>query len=372
LIPFTSKLYYKACCLALFFVAAAASFNGYFVKWHFREAGTSEFMPRASFDVLVDGSAARPYVYRQLLPMLATWIDGRVSERIKDRLLTAKGDRGPTFLSRLVDSPLAQDRIWFLRYLIVYALVFLFAWLSVHALFQAGKVLGYPSPPSALAAIAFILLMPYFLTVGGYLYDYPELAFCALAVWMAVKCDWWWIVPLAAMATWNKESFLLFVPTLYPFLRARYSRLRAAIGTGIIGSACVAVYAFLRMRFQHNPGGAVENHAIAQFYWFLHFFTNPFREKTYGLPVTPLFNLLCLALIVWTVWRGWRHLPQAAQRHAQIAAIINVPLYVLFCEPGELRDLSLLYVTLFLLIAANLTEWIGRHDEDNVRYFSHI
>jgi hypothetical protein len=42
------------------------------------------------------------------------------------------------------------------------------------------------------------------------------------------------------------------------------------------------------------------------------------------------------------------------KRHAQIAAMINVPLYFLFCLPGELRDLSFLYVALVLLIAANI------------------
>jgi hypothetical protein len=45
------------------------------------------------------------------------------------------------------------------------------------------------------------------------------------------------------------------------------------------------------------------------------------------------------------------------QRHAQIAAIVNFPLFILCCVPGELRDLSLLYVTLLFLLAANLTVW---------------
>jgi hypothetical protein len=70
------------------------------------------------------------------------------------------------------------------------------------------------------------------------------------------------------------------------------------------------------------------------------------------------FDLLSLVLIVWTVWRGWRKLPQAIQRHGQIAAVINFPLYLLFCVPGEIRDLSMLFVTFFLLLAANLTRWI--------------
>ena len=47
------------------------------------------------------------------------------------------------------------------------------------------------------------------------------------------------------------------------------------------------------------------------------------------------------------------------QRHAQIAAAINLPLYVLFCAPGELRNLSMLYVVLLVVLATNLEEWRG-------------
>jgi hypothetical protein len=70
----------------------------------------------------------------------------------------------------------------------------------------------------------------------------------------------------------------------------------------------------------------------------------------------PTFNPLTVTLVVWTVWRGWHSLPKAIQRHALIAVVINIPLYILFCNPGELRDFSLLYITFLLLVASNLTE----------------
>ncbi len=44
--------------------------------------------------------------------------------------------------------------------------------------------------------------------------------------------------------------------------------------------------------------------------------------------------------------------------HAKIAAVINFPLFILFCTPGEMRDLSLLYLTFILIMALNLNEWI--------------
>jgi hypothetical protein len=42
----------------------------------------------------------------------------------------------------------------------------------------------------------------------------------------------------------------------------------------------------------------------------------------------------------------------------QIAAIINIPLFVLVCSAGAMRNLSMLYVALLLLLATNLTEWM--------------
>jgi hypothetical protein len=66
-----------------------------------------------------------------------------------------------------------------------------------------------------------------------------------------------------------------------------------------------------------------------------------------------------MALLAWTFWRGWRYLPATVQRHALVAAVINIPLYLLFCWPGEIRNLSLLYIVFLLLLAVNLNHWIA-------------
>jgi hypothetical protein len=358
---FASKLYYGSGCFVLFFVAAAASFNGYYGKWRLREIGAngpSDF----SFETMMDGTAARPFVYRQLLPMLANWVDQRVPEQTKNRLFAANSRVG---IAPWKPFPLwsnGQSRAYFLRYLVVYFAVFLFAWISVYAMFLVCKSVGYAPPTAALSAIVVILLMPYFMTIGGYFYDYPELAFLALAVWMALNFEWWWMIPIVALATCNKESFLLFIPALYPLLRRRRSRIHALVGAGTLGLTCAAVYCVLRLHFQHNPGATVELHFIDQIQSMFHpsMWFQP--EWTYSMELIRSFNPLSIALAVWTLWRGWRTLPKAIQRHAQIAAAINLPLYFLFCVPGELRDLSFLYVTFLLLIAANLTGWSSGQD----------
>jgi hypothetical protein len=180
---------------------------------------------------------------------------------------------------------------------------------------------------------------------------------------MALKFDWWWMIPAVALAVWNKESFLFFIPALYPLLRQRCSRTVALTGIGILSLAGSVVYFLLRMRYQQNPGGTVVWHGIDHIYYICNLRSWRLFETTQGLNIPQMFNPLSIALIVWTAWRGWRFLPRAIQRHAQIAAIINFPLYFLFCHPGEMRNFSLLYVALLLLLAANLTQWASGHIE---------
>jgi hypothetical protein len=353
-----SKLYRRVCVLLLFFVAASASFEGFFTKWHFREPGvvggvgdTTEW--RFGLVEMLEGTAIRPYVYRQLLPTFANWVDHVTPQKIKDKLYrsSSKQIEAQDFI---FVSPLARNPTYFFRYLVLYVTTFLFAWLSVFAMYLVCGALDVPPLARACAPVLMILAIPYFMSVGGYYYDYPELAFMALAVWMALKFDWWWMLPVVALATWNKESFLFVVLTLYPLLRARSSRASALLGTCVLALTSAAVYAVIRVHFLNNPGGTVLDKWSGQLAFLLHP-ANWFRwERTYGIPMFRAFTILPLVLIAWTAWRGWRFLPREIQRHGQLAALINFPLFFLFCAAGEMRDLSMLYIVFMLLLAVNL------------------
>jgi hypothetical protein len=356
---FSSGLYFKACCFALYFIVASASFNGYYHKWHFSEDDVTGEDARFHFDMMVDGTAYRPYVYRQLLPACANGIDRVVPESFKSWLYNHQWI-GTELPEPLFDSPTAENPVYFFRYLLIYIATFLFALLALYAMHLVCRTLQAPLPAAVFAPVIVILLIPYFQSEGGFFYDYPEIAFFALAAWIALNFNWGWIIPIAILGTWNKESSLLFVPTLYPFLRQRSSRRSAWLGIGVLCLLCLAAHYPVRMAFAHNPGGSLEMHWRDQLKYLLQlprlFFG---METTYGVRALKAFTILPMALLAWTVWRGWPLLPRVVQRHAQIAAAINLPLYFLFCWPGELRDLSLLYVVLLLILAVNLKKWIG-------------
>lgn len=112
----TSRLYYSVCCFVLFFVAAAASFNGFYAKWHFREAEVTGYYKQAGFESMVDGTASRPYVYRQMLPSIANWMDRIVPQAEKTRCyhnLIRQIDSPNFYPGAMAFSPTARNETYF-------------------------------------------------------------------------------------------------------------------------------------------------------------------------------------------------------------------------------------------------------------------
>ncbi|HEY2471888.1 MAG TPA: hypothetical protein VGI45_29150 [Terracidiphilus sp.] len=351
--PRSSQLFYRVCLFVLFVLASAASFSSFYEKWHFREAGGRGDDPIAGFDRMIDGTANRPYVYRQLLPDIANWltrglpidaISRRTPVRAKQRISVAFNLQSKTYPA---------------QYMIVYILTYLSALLATFALYLLCRAADLPPPAAVFASVVFMLLFPLIGVKGGYFFDYPELLFMATGAWIALRFDWWWTIPVVALGAWNKESFLLFTFTLYPLLRLRYSRAISSLGVGILAAICAVVYLPIRWHFAHNPGGTVEWHLKDQIHFYLHPFTmDTWIDRTYDLMFPALSSPLSTLLLIWMVWKMWRHLPLWVKWNAKIAAIINVPLYLLFCQPGEYRDLSLLFTSFFMIIAVGMQRWI--------------
>jgi len=349
----STRLFHGMCLAVLLVVVSAASFSAFYEKWHFREAGGRGFDPIATFDQMIDGTAYRPYVYRQLLPSMANAITRALPT-------DAIGRRVPARVQAKINVAFnLTSKKYPVQYLIVYIATYLSALFAAFALYRVALAVNLSQPAALFATVVFMLLFPLIGIKGGMLYDYPELLFLAVAAWMALKVDWWWLIPVAALGTWNKESFLLFMFTLYPLFRLRSSRLKSLIGVGVLVAVCAAVYLPIRLHFAHNLGGTVEWHVKETVDFYLH----PFRletwiDRSYDLMFPAMSGPIPFVLLIWTVWRGWQFLPHWLKRHAQIAAVINIPLYVLFCDPGEFRDLSLLFITFLFILAYSLQEWM--------------
>jgi hypothetical protein len=363
----SDRLYHCAIALFILFVTSAAAFNGFYDKWHFRESSTGQFDYQASFEKMVDGTADRPYVYRQLLPTLANWIDASTPASIKARILTPQGYRLNFVLNQVIRSPLAQNPVYGLRYRILYILCFGFTFLASVSLYLAARTAGNSHYVALLVTVAFMLFMPWVLSVGGYYYDFPELAFFALSFWMAHRFQWWWLIPVVILATWNKESFLLTIPVLYPLIRQRLTKWKALLATGVLGLSSLGIYFYVHNRFRLNPGGTVEVHFAEQFEFRHHLLRSLFDvDITYGLLTFSVSSLFFLGFVAWTTYRGWPLLKKAHRYYLLLAFAINVPLFYLFGKPGELRGFSIVYVGFVLLMAANLSQWIRQNPESQI------
>jgi hypothetical protein len=333
---------------AFFWMVAAAGFSGFVGKWGLPgTAGDPAAEERFGLGIMLDGTAHKPFVYRQLVPRLAVLADRVTPENIKNyanmRLLPKKQ------LVRAISPPSQDFRF---RFLVVYYSSFLGLFLSLLILRKVLVDLGVDKSVAVLAPAGMALVLPYIQTVGGFFYDSTELFFMSLAFLLASHGRIWLLVALVLPATLNKETFIFFLPTLFPVLAAVRSFKAAAAGTlgGILIAGILNV--LVKTAFFHSPrGGAAEVHILTN----LKYYLTPSNylhvsEFTYGIvgPGGMFLGTLAVAAIV--VLRAWPLAPVHVRRHFLIAALINVPLVLVFCAPGEMRNLSLLYVGLTVLL----------------------
>lgn len=335
----------------LYLAAAAAAYHGFYGKW-----GLRDNQPQTSIAAMLDGTADRPFVYRQLLPRMAratiAILPAGIERKLQAKALALRtgvpGRRTELGLWRGdADRP-----TYAAPYYIVYLLGFFFLFASLFLIRRSCQLAGVTASAAAAAPVAFALCLPMLQSVGGFVYDFSELFFLFAGLCCALPGRRWLLVPIAAVAAFNKESYLFFVLALIPlYVRdARDRRGIAVIATAALGAG--AVYLAEKLRYAGNGGGDV----MFQLAGNLVFYTNPlnlFRvEISYGVPLFAGYSLPTLAAVAALVLLGWRRLPHRLRLFTLACAAINVPLLLLFAAPGSTRNLSFLYPSLVFLIAA--------------------
>jgi len=348
----------ELCRFVLYFAAAAAAFSGYYQKWHFADADLPGDHSRAYPETIFDGTAWRPYIYRQLLPDLANFADRAAPAAWKQRFYELEANTDDPLLYAMSGSSTVQDQRYTFRYLALYLFTFLGALAAVYSMFLLCRELKIGAAGANFAPVVVMLLLPYVMSQGGYYYDFAELALMALTALAILRFGAWCALPVVALGEWNKESFLFFVLTLYPFLRSRYSRAKSWWAMGAMCLVCGSIYLRFRVEFSHNPGGTVEVWWMDQIKSFIHPGHFLFAwEETYGIPAPRIYSLFPLVVLVWACWYGRRFLPLLMRRHAKVALAVNLPLYFILAFPGELRDLSILYLSFLAIVAGLINEW---------------
>jgi len=348
------------CRFVLFFVAASASFAGFYAKWSFIDPDrflNEPGMGQITFDKMMDGTASRPFVYRRLIPDIANTLNDR-APRLRRWLAQPLPQSGISRLMVLVNCPMTRDPRYAFRYGVVYLLTFLFVLAGLYAVSAVCRIAGASISSSLLVPVVVMLIFPYVTTHGGYFYDYPELFFMAAALAVCWRYGPAWTLPIVMLAAWNKESFPVFLPALYPFLSIRFTRLKAVLWNIGLIAATVPVCLWTHLRYHANSGGTVAVEWRHQLHWL----ATPRlwlidREVTYAMLTPQAMTVLPMAVLALTVWIGWKYLPPVCRQHMLIAAAINLPLYLFLCNPGEMRNLSLLWMSFVFLAVFLLQSW---------------
>jgi hypothetical protein len=312
-------------------------------KWALRDnllasnSGTIAFGPLTqnvrgfSIEAMLDGGAAKPWAYRQLVPSIVNLADRltpiNAKSWLRDHLLSKLSPAKFFTRAGSADKPDLQ-----FRYVLVYYISFISLLLALFVLRRLLLDLGLERAAATVAPAGFLLALPYIQTLGGYFYDNVEIVFLALVTLSALRGSTLCVLALIPLATLNKETFFFFIPTLYPLLSYSKGPMRAlwTVGAGVALAGLINV--IIKYLFLGAPGGAAELHLIDNVVFYLNP-TNYFEiEITYGLvgPSELFFGTaLVIALIV---IRGWQTCPLTIRQHLLFTATINLPLFFLFAK----------------------------------------
>lgn len=350
--PLGARITRGVMLLCTYLLVAAAAFCGNYAKHSFGDGNKG-----TSLTDILDGTAERPYVYRQLLPAIANAGEKLLPGSVKARFLEHLAKDAPAhnpLRATFARATSTDDPVHALRYYVVYSLSFVSLVVAMLMLRQVCLDLAGGEVAATLAPLVLAIVVP-----ATFYYDFPELMFMTIAVWLACRARIAWLVALALVATLNKESFPLFAVTLYPFLRLRASR-RAAAACVV---ACIVAGALVNALVKYRYAGNAGSPALFNLWLNLHFYANPrnyfLTEWTYGIPLPRPTHIVILALLAVLVFTGWGALPKCGRHHALLAAACNVPVFLALGYVDEVRALSMLDVSAALLLCTTASVYLS-------------
>lgn len=332
---------------------SAASYCGFFSIWAFRDGAAS-----MGFTAMIEETATRPFVHRQLLPQTVKYIASAIPEQSKEKLEN-RLIKGAYIENRYTQAHIPQQYV--VEYYLMYIFCFLALFASIWVLRSLLCAIVQDKTVGTLGAMLFALIFPFFEVLGGYYYDIFEILFMFMAAHFAYHKKWLGLLLLTPIAEANKESFLFFLITLYPLARMHFPVKKAATLTLSTIFWAGITYLYIRQLYAGNPGDMadwrIRDHMQTIFDLGSYFYTT----SIYGLPLGEGMFLPHMICVIWIVRKAWHHLTDAWKKHAKIALVINGILYFMFVLPNEIRDLSLLYVSFMILTAFFIRDIIQKN-----------
>ncbi len=328
----------------IYFAGAAAIFSGYYGKNVFVDKSmTGGIVP------IVEGTALKPYVYRQFV----IWLSGFMEKIIPEKYLMAVSSKFYPEHTFSKTGKEALEKIGRSRYMLIYYIVFCFLFASLFVLRSINLKLSISEPAATMSPLVLGMMLPYFQTQGGAFYDFPELFFMALAVFMSLSGKWLLLLIITIFATFNKEAFLFFVIGLYPLLRSVFNTNKAAFITTSCFFLALLVNVLVKLIYADNGGSAVEFHLfdfiVLPLYWHIHVWF----QDTYGVigPKNILTVFVFIAMFMGIIWKVWPKLQVPIRQHFFFFFPINLLLHLLFAFPTEIRTFSMIFISISIMLS---------------------
>jgi Gpi18-like mannosyltransferase len=272
----------------LYCVVALVVSAGVFLSY-FSISGSWNFNP-AAFPKMLTGTADRPYVYRQLIPVISKFTAWLVPQWAIELF-----QKGPDILKNTINllSQGIYPREAIIAIILIYSCLvgFIFAERSLL------KQLEYSQDAEQIIPIVLTILILPLTVFHGYIYDLPQLFLFTLGLLFIVRKQWHFYLPLLAIATLNKETsvFLMVIFALY-FFRSldRKTYFVLLIAQTII---YVFVHGLIVYLYRNNPGQSI--------YWTIELHIHQYSQY----PITFLVTLLFFGAILFLVFKGWQSKP---------------------------------------------------------------
>ena len=206
----------KEALVLLLYMAITAMVVNVFMQTRSLEEGSPEF----GIELMLDGVANRPYVYRQLVPIVVNKLVSILPVEEHEAFVQYHLDK--YHLKQLYFGkaryPNQASEQWNSTYSLKFHAVFLIIFTSLLGVFYCCRWLIFytisgDSFLQVVSPLLFGILLPLSFLHGNFYYDFVELFFLSALLLTAIRGDYWYWLILLPLAVLNKESNIL-VPVL--------------------------------------------------------------------------------------------------------------------------------------------------------------
>jgi hypothetical protein len=293
---------------------------------------------RSSLVHALDGTSARPFCYRVLVPWAAVAVGAVIPPVVGDRLC-----REPTrwlgcdFIPERAHGPGPYLGLALLQFLSILTFALVLG-RTYRRVFAASRGKGRVISAVALLFIAVVIRFGY----CGHLYDFPVLALFAGMLWALLFSRLTVFLLLFGVACWTKETAILMTFAYCAIFFDRLPRRRFLGYLALQVLAYAVAQIVLRWWFRDHAGSPIEAWYAEQLPWF--------GRKT-GLKVALLGLGLLWMSIAWS-------LKPVAVRRALFMVLPHLALFAYGGRPGEARALYESFPVLMLvLFSSSVQVW---------------